>query len=55
MISETSAGGSGLSYDAASDQYKYVWKTHKAWKATCRQFIMKLTDGIERKAVFQFK
>jgi hypothetical protein len=33
------AGGSGLSYDAASDRYVYVWKTEKAWAGSCRRFV----------------
>jgi hypothetical protein len=49
------AGNSGLSYDAASNQYKYVWKTTKSWKGTCRQLIVKLNDGSEHKANFIFK
>lgn len=55
VISETASSGSGLTYDAASDQYKYVWKTDKAWKASCRQLILKLNDGSEHRALFQFK
>ena len=31
------AGASGLQYDAASNQYTYVWKTEKAWAGRCRQ------------------
>jgi hypothetical protein len=55
-ITETStAGSSGLSYDAASDQYVYVWKTQKAWAGTCRRFILKLVDGTEHTADFGFK
>jgi hypothetical protein len=55
-IEETvTAGGSSLSYDATADQYSYVWKTDKAWKGTCRQLIVKLTDGTEHIAYFQFK
>ena len=51
----TTAGASGLSYDAASDQYIYVWKTDKAWKGSCRQLVVKLNDGTTRLANFQFK
>jgi hypothetical protein len=49
------AGGSSLSYDAAADQYIYVWKTEKAWAGTCRQLIVKLKDGEEHIANFKFK
>jgi len=39
------AGGSGLSYDAVTDQYTYVWKTDKTWGGTCRQLQVRLSDG----------
>ena len=48
-------GNSSLSYDANDDQYKYVWKTTKSWKGSCRQLIVKLNDGKEHKANFMFK
>jgi Tol biopolymer transport system component len=48
------AGGSSLSYDAATDQYNYVWKTDRAWTGTCRQFVMKLQDGSTHRANFKF-
>ena len=40
-----SAGGSGLTYDPASDLYTYVWKTDKAWAGTCRQLVLSFADG----------
>ena len=49
------AGNSSLSYDPASDQYTYVWKTGKAWTGTCRQLIVTLADGTEQRANFKFK
>ncbi|HEX8501085.1 MAG TPA: immunoglobulin-like domain-containing protein [Pyrinomonadaceae bacterium] len=56
VIDETqAAGGSGLSYDAASGTYTYVWKTEKSWAGTCRQFVIQLTDGTYHRANFQFK
>ncbi|HYG09785.1 MAG TPA: immunoglobulin-like domain-containing protein [Pyrinomonadaceae bacterium] len=48
-------GASGLSYNAASDQYSYNWKTLKAWEGTCRQLVVKLNDGTEHRANFKFK
>jgi hypothetical protein len=55
-IEETvTAGGSPLSYDLSTDTYTYVWKTEKAWGATCRQFIMKLKDGSDHRAHFTFQ
>jgi hypothetical protein len=54
-IEETiTAGASGLSYDAASDTYTYIWKTSKAWAGACRQFNLRLNDGTEHKANFKF-
>jgi hypothetical protein len=50
-----SAGESGLTYDATADQYTYVWKTSKAWGATCRQLVAKLDDGTVHQANFRFK
>jgi hypothetical protein len=56
MPTETvSPGASTLSYDAASNQYTYVWKTDKAWAGTCRQFVLRLTDGSIQIPYFQFK
>jgi hypothetical protein len=53
-IEETASGSStGLSYDPATDQYTYVWKTDKKWANTCRQLIVKLDDGSEYKANFK--
>jgi probable HAF family extracellular repeat protein len=46
---------SGLSYDAASGLYTYVWKTDRAWKGTCRELNLKLADGTDHLVKFQFK
>ena len=51
----TTSSHSGLTYDAASDQYTYVWKTDKAWSGTCRQLQVMLGDGSLHTADFQFK
>ena len=48
-----SAGSSGLSYDAASDTYTYVWKTHKGWTG-CRQLVVEFDDGTVERANFRF-
>jgi hypothetical protein len=39
------AGNSVLTYDAATGQYTYVWKTDKAWAGTCRQLNVRFNDG----------
>lgn len=49
------AGASGLQYDAASATYTYVWKTDKKWGGGCRQLTLKLIDGSEHVARFQFR
>jgi hypothetical protein len=53
-IEATTTSNSGLTYDAASGQYTYVWKTEKAWAGTCRQFNLKLTDGTTHSALLRF-
>ena len=55
-VEETvSAGGSSLSYDAATNQYVYVWKTDKAWAQTCRRLVLRLIDGSDHVAAIKFK
>jgi hypothetical protein len=54
-IEETvTAGNSSLQYDPGTQRYIYVWKTDKAWAGTCRQLLVKLIDGTEHIALFQF-
>ena len=49
------AGGSGLQYDSGTGTYTYVWKTSKSWAGTCQQFDLRLNDGTDHTANFQFK
>lgn len=49
------AAGSKLSYDAASASYTYAWKTDKAWRGSCRLLTLRLADGTDHAALFQFK
>jgi len=54
-VEETvTAGNSSLQYNQNTGQYTYVWKTDKAWKDTCRQLTLQLTDGTNHQANFQF-
>ena len=54
-IEETeTAGGSTLTYDAASDRYQYVWKTEKSWAGSCRRLELKFSDGSVHTALFDF-
>ena len=52
--STTGAGGGGLTYDAATGTYTYVWKTQKSWANTCRRLVVKLDDGTFHYADFHF-
>jgi hypothetical protein len=55
-IEETvNAGGSSVSYDAATGQYTYVWKTQRAWKGTCRMLVVSLSDNNQYLARFRFR
>jgi Tol biopolymer transport system component len=49
-----SPGSNALSYDSATGQYGYNWKTDKAWKGACRQLTFMLADGATYKANFKF-
>lgn len=53
--STVAAGSTGLSFDATTNQYSYVWKTDKTWANTCRQLVVKLIDGTIHRANFKFK
>lgn len=48
------AGSSGLSYDATTGQYTYIWKTDRLWAGTCRQLLLGLKDGSVQTALFHF-
>ncbi|GLC24413.1 hypothetical protein rosag_09260 [Roseisolibacter agri] len=54
-VGETvAASGNSLSYDAATDQYIYVWKSEKGWAGGCRRLDVTLTDGRTKSAFFRF-
>ena len=54
-IEETvTAGNSSISYNAAPDQYTYVWKTKKDWAGECRTFRVTFDDGTYWEADFHF-
>ena len=54
-IEETSTANSGLTYDPTTNQYKYNWKTPKAYSGLCYQLNVKLIDGTSHQANFKFK
>jgi uncharacterized protein len=54
-VEETlTAGSSSLAYDALTGQYRYTWKTDKAWANTCRLLTLRLIDGTSHEAYFRF-
>jgi hypothetical protein len=54
-IEETvNAGNSSLNYDPVANQYIYVWKTERGWAGTCRVLNVKLADGTDHYAYFNF-
>jgi hypothetical protein len=52
--STSSAGDGGLTFDAATGVYTYVWKTQKPWANSCRRLVLKLADGTYHYADFAF-
>jgi hypothetical protein len=54
-IEETSTANNGLTYDASTDTYTYVWKTSKSWSGKCGTLTLKLDDNSVHTADFQFK
>lgn len=55
-IEETVSSPSiGLTYQAGTASYQYVWKSDRAWAGTCRQITIKLRDGSIHQALFKLK
>jgi hypothetical protein len=54
-VEGTPKGRSGLNYDSKEDHYIYAWGTDKAWAGTCRELNVKLIDGNQYKARFNFR
>jgi hypothetical protein len=46
---------SGLTLNARTGVYTYVWATDRAWKGTSRQLVMTFTDGRTAVASFTFR
>jgi len=53
-IEATTANPGGLTYDPATGQYTYVWKTLKEWAGRCGTFELGLKDGSDHHALFYF-
>ncbi|MFJ8580003.1 S8 family serine peptidase [Micromonospora sp. NPDC093277] len=54
-VETVTAGASSLTYDPASKQYQYVWKTDKSLANTCGRLEVTLIDGTTHSAAFSFK
>jgi hypothetical protein len=52
--STVTANGSGLTFDAASGVYTYIWKTDTSWAGSCRSLQVVLIDGTLHIAYFRF-
>lgn len=50
-----SPGDATLTYDPATNQYTYVWKTTKSWAGTCRRLTVAFNDGTQQYANFKLK
>lgn len=44
----------GLSYDPLQDRYTYPWKTEKNWAGSCRQVVVRYSNGVTYRANFNF-
>jgi hypothetical protein len=53
-VEVTTDSPSGLSDDAATGQYTYVWKTSTALAGRCGRLELGLADGSDRYALFRF-
>lgn len=55
MIQAQSHNNSGLTYDAKTGRYTYMWQSDREWAGTCWQLNVRLNDGTSHVANFQFK
>ena len=54
-VEETTTSPSGLTYDAATGTYLYIWKSERRWTGTCRSLTIVLMDGSEHSVRFRFR
>lgn len=52
---EVAVSNPGLTYDATNQQYSFVWKTVSGWAGSCREFVLRLSDGSVHAALIQFR
>jgi hypothetical protein len=56
LVEQTvNTNGPSLTYDAGSNRYQFVLKSEKSWAGSCRELILRFTDGTTEAALFQFK
>ena len=49
-------GGSGGSrFDRSTETYRINWETESAWRGTCREFVLMLSDMTVHSACFRFE
>jgi hypothetical protein len=46
QVESTVATPGGLTYDPATEEYTYVWRTDKAWRGTCREFAIQFAPAV---------
>jgi extracellular elastinolytic metalloproteinase len=54
ITTPTDSANDKLTYNAALQQYQYLWETLPEWAGTCRQVIITLDDGTQLRARFEF-
>ena len=45
----------GLRYRRGRDRYRFLWRTERSWRGSCRRLLIKLADGTIQRADFRFK
>jgi YVTN family beta-propeller protein len=50
-----SMSGRGLLYNPLTGHYVFLWQTKRAWKGTCRAFVLALNDGSVRQLTVNFR
>jgi hypothetical protein len=52
VVTENDLSGSNVLRAEGRKQFKYIWKTSKAWDGTCRKLVITLSDGSTHEALF---
>jgi YVTN family beta-propeller protein len=50
-----SKGGRGLLFNPSTGHYVFLWQTKRAWKGTCRTFVLALDDGSVHQLTVNFR